>query len=53
MLEVKLNHRETDFLKAAVEYFMSCGLTHDCVITRRKYKFRIDEMEKLDEKLKG
>lgn len=52
MITIKINERERDFLRCIVEYFQDRDGTQPYVITRKKYKFTDEEMNKLRELLK-
>lgn len=51
MKNIILTEREIDFLNAVIEYYLHSDLRNSRVVTRRNFKFRKDEMEKLQEKL--
>lgn len=52
MKNIILSERERDFLKSIIDYFRESHLTYGYTKTIKGYKFKYEEMDKLQDKLK-
>jgi len=52
MKQIKITERERDFLDSIIEYFGDHSASAEgYIVTRKGYKFRTEEINKLQEKL--